>query len=67
MIYDRRYPMRPTAAKGVDLYFEPSDAVIKQRSSLWDTIFANTKDELVIDMHRWQTSVTARSVEHHAP
>jgi hypothetical protein len=67
MIYDRRYPMRPTAAKGVDLSFEPSEAVIKQRSSLWDTIFANTKDELVIDMHRWQTSVTASSVEYHAP
>src|SRR6185437_7393048 len=59
MIYDRRYPMRPTAAKGFDLYFEPSDAVVKQRSSVWDTIFANTKDELVIDMSRWETSVTA--------
>ncbi|HTL61276.1 MAG TPA: hypothetical protein VL261_06485 [Nitrospira sp.] len=57
MIYDRRYPMRPTAAKGFDLYFEPSDAVVKQRSSMWDTIFANTKDELVIDMTRWESSV----------
>ena len=30
MIYDRRYPMRPTAAKGFDLYFEPSEAVVRQ-------------------------------------
>jgi hypothetical protein len=67
MIYDRRYPMRPTAAKGFDLYFEPSEAVVKQRSSLWDTIFANTKDELVIDMNRWQASLTARSIENHTP
>lgn len=57
MIYDRRYPMRPTAAKGFDLYFKPAEAVVGQRSGLWDTIFANTKDELVIDMGRWQSVV----------
>jgi hypothetical protein len=62
MIYDRRYPMRPTAAKGFDLYFQPSEAVIKQRSSVWDTLFANNKDELVIDMVRWQSAVTAASI-----
>jgi hypothetical protein len=67
MIYDRRYPMRPTAAKGFDLFFQPSEAVIKQRSSIWDTIFANTKDELVIDMHRWQTSVAAAAVQSSLP
>ncbi|HEX6948187.1 MAG TPA: hypothetical protein VF127_01195 [Nitrospira sp.] len=67
MIYDRRYPMRPTAAKGFDLYFEPSDVVVNQGSSMWDTIFANTKDELVIDMSRWQASVTARSVQERLP
>jgi hypothetical protein len=67
MIYDRRYPMRPTAAKGFDLFFEPSDAVVRQRSSIWDTIFANTKDELVIDMSRWRPSPTARSNEDRAP
>jgi hypothetical protein len=50
MIYDRRYPMRPTAAKGFDLFFQPAEAVVKQRSSLWDTILANDTDELVIDM-----------------
>ena len=50
MIYDRRYPMRPTAAKGFNLFFEPPEAVIPQYSSLWDTIFANERDELIIDM-----------------
>lgn len=50
MIYDRRYPMRPTAAKGFDLFFEPGAATITQRHSLWDTLLANTNDELVIDL-----------------
>ena len=50
MIYDRRYPMRPTAAKGFYLYFHPADATIPQYHSLWDTLLANTDDELVIDL-----------------
>ena len=50
MIYDRRYPMRPTAAKGFDLFFEPGVATIAQQHSLWDTLLANTNDELVIDL-----------------
>jgi hypothetical protein len=50
LIYDRRYPMRPTAAKGFDLFFDPGQAIITQRSSLWDTLLANTDDELVIDL-----------------
>jgi len=50
MIYDRRYPMRPTAAKGFDLFFEPDAATIVQQHSLWDTLLANTNDELVIDL-----------------
>jgi hypothetical protein len=65
MIYDRRYPMRPTAAKGFDLFFQPSNAVVTQRSSVWDTLFANTKDELVIDMIRWQGAVTPYSARTH--
>ncbi|HET9313519.1 MAG TPA: hypothetical protein VFO04_05915 [Nitrospira sp.] len=67
MIYDRRYPMRPTAAKGFDLFFQPSNAVVSQRSSVWDTLFANTKDELVIDMIRWQGAVTSYSARTHPP
>jgi hypothetical protein len=50
MIYDRRYPMRPTAAKGFFLFFDPGEATIRQRHSLWDTLLANTEDELVIDL-----------------
>jgi hypothetical protein len=50
MIYDRRYPMRPTAAKGFYLFFDPGEATITQRPSLWDTLLANTNDELVIDL-----------------
>lgn len=52
MIYDRRYPMRPTAAKGFDLYFQIPDAVIPQDSSLMDDLLANGKDELVLDLDR---------------
>jgi len=50
MIYDRLYPMRPTAAKGFSLFFDPGEAAITQRHSLWDTLLANTNDELVIDL-----------------
>jgi hypothetical protein len=50
MIYDRLYPMRPTAAKGFSLFFDPGEAAITQRYSLWDTLLANTNDELVIDL-----------------
>jgi hypothetical protein len=50
MIYDRRYPMRPTAAKGFDLFFDPSEATVIQHHSLLDTLLANTKDEFVIDL-----------------
>lgn len=63
MIYDRRYPMRPTAAKGFDLYFHPVEAVIKQGSSMWDTLFANTKDELVIDMGLWQSAIRTAAAQ----
>ena len=58
MIYDRRYPMRPTAPKGFNLFFDPGEATVAQRSSLWDTLLANTDDELVIDL----TKVTSGPV-----
>lgn len=61
MIYDRRYPMRPTAAKGFDLFFQPSDAVVPYRHSLWDTLLANTTDELVIDLAKLPPSAVAIS------
>jgi hypothetical protein len=58
MIYDRRYPMRPTAAKGFDLFFEPVEAIVPQKSSLLDDLLANTRDELVVDMSKLATSET---------
>lgn len=50
MIYDRRYPMNPTGPKGFDLFFDLEQAVVKQRSSVWDLVLANERDELVIDL-----------------
>ena len=50
MVYDRRYPTMPTAAKGFDLFFEPSDAVVPQVDGLWDRMMGRVKDEMVIDL-----------------
>jgi hypothetical protein len=64
MIYDRRYPMRPTAAKGFDLRFQPTEAVVPTKSSMLDEILANAKDELVIDLSKlesFESSVSLRS------
>ena len=49
MIYDRRYPMRPTAAKGFDLFFQPHEAMRRAESSWIDGVLANGADEVVID------------------
>ena len=64
MIYDRRYPMRPTAAKGFYLYFYPADATVTQQHSLWDTLLANTTDELVIDLTKTGSSPLAPLAGH---
>jgi hypothetical protein len=50
MIYDRRYPMSPTAPKGFNLFYEQEAAVMKRGSSLWDRLLANEKDELILDL-----------------
>lgn len=50
MIYDRRYPMRPTAAKGFDLFFQPHEAMRRTESSWIDGVLANGADEVVIDL-----------------
>jgi hypothetical protein len=52
MIYDRRYPMRPTAAKGFDLFFQPHEAMRRTESSWIDGILANGADEVVIDLSK---------------
>ena len=54
MIYDLRYPMRPTAAKGFDLLFHPPDAVVPLKSSWVDQLLANAQDELVVDVSKIQ-------------
>src|SRR5439155_13223797 len=52
MVYDRRYPTRPTAAKGFDLVFDPSSAVVKQESSILDRWLGLEKDEMVINLQQ---------------
>ena len=59
MIYDRRYPMRPTTAKGFNLFFDPSEATVIQQHSFLDTVLANTMDELVIDLTKVVTGPIA--------
>jgi hypothetical protein len=55
MVYDRRYPMRPTAAKGFDLSFEPGGAVVTRSRRLWDRLLGREKDEMVINLRKLQT------------
>ena len=50
MVYDRRYPTKPTAAKGFDLFFEPAEAVMPRQYSMWDQLMGRVKDEMVIDL-----------------
>lgn len=54
MIYDKRYPMRPTGPKGFDLYFDDGAAVVERKTSFVDTVLGLEKDELVIDLARVQ-------------
>ncbi|MDH5739188.1 MAG: hypothetical protein OEY77_02560 [Nitrospira sp.] len=67
MIYDRRYPMRPTAAKGFDLRFQPTEAVVPTKSSLLDVIVANAKDELVIDLSKLESFESSVSLRNRCP
>ncbi len=50
MVYDRRYPMKPTAPKWFDLGFEPAEAVVKPETSFLDFLLGREKDEIVIDL-----------------
>jgi hypothetical protein len=56
MVYDRRYPMRPTAAKGFDLYFDPETAIVKRDRGLWSRLLGRGKDEMVIDIRKLRTA-----------
>ena len=64
MIYDWRYPLRAIAAKGFDVLFDPSDAVVAQHHSFLDIVLANATDELVIDLTKIVSSPVASRVEH---
>lgn len=50
MVYDRRYPMRPTAAKGFDLFFEPAEVVVPQESRILNRFLGQEKDEVVLNL-----------------
>ncbi len=52
MVYDRRYPTRPTAPKWFDLDFEPAGAIVTHKGRFWDFLLGREKDELVIDLGR---------------
>ena len=52
MVYDRRYPVSPTAAKGFNLFFDPAAAVEKQKGSWWESLSGRKKDEVVIDLQK---------------
>jgi hypothetical protein len=52
MVYDRRYPVSPTAAKGFNLFFNPAEAVEKQKSTWWEMLSGRKKDEVVINLHK---------------
>jgi hypothetical protein len=71
MIYDRRYPMNPIVSKGFDLFFDLDEAMVGQRTSLWDSLLANTKDELVIDLAKvfpgHNLNIFSRTVERRNP
>ena len=68
MVYDRRYPTRPTAAKGFDLIFDQSSAVVKEESSIWDRWLGLEKDEMVINLRELAPSppLTASAVQREA-
>jgi hypothetical protein len=61
MVYDRRYPTKPTAAKGFDLNFEPESAVIKQPRRFWNRWLGREKDEIVIDLKKVKPVVLSAS------
>ena len=60
MVYDRRYPMAPTAAKGFNLFFNPAAAVEWRPSTWWEFISGRKKDEIVIDLQKLPPEKVAR-------
>ena len=58
MVYDKRYPMAPTAPKGLDLAFHPSDAMVKPVRPIIDDIFGMVDDEVILDLAKIQAPET---------
>ncbi|HKN88536.1 MAG TPA: hypothetical protein VJV04_16835 [Nitrospiraceae bacterium] len=52
MVYDRRYPVAPTASKGFDVFFNPANAVEKHKVTWWEFLSGRKKDEVVIDLQK---------------
>ena len=50
MVYDRRYPTRPTAPKWFDLSFARTDAIVTKNTGFFDFLLGNEKDEIVINL-----------------
>ncbi len=56
MVYDRRYPLMPTAPKIFELTFVQPDAIVPTQSSLLSRLLGAEPDELVIDLQRVRSS-----------
>ena len=52
MVYDRRYPTKPTAPKGVELFFEPADALVRPEVPILEKLLGRERDEIVIDLRK---------------
>jgi len=52
MVYDRRYPTKPTAPKGLELFFEPADAMARPEVPLLDKLLGRERDEVIIDLRK---------------
>ena len=59
MVYDRRYPVAPTASKGFDVVFNPANAVEKHKVTWWEFLSGRKKDEVVIDLQKLPAMKTA--------
>ena len=61
MVYDRRYPVAPTAAKGFNVFFNPAYAVEKHKVTWWEFLSGRKKDEVVIDLQKLPPMKTAEA------
>ena len=61
MVYDRRYPVSPTAAKGFNLFFDPANAVEQQKGTWWEYLSGRKKDEVVIDLQKLPAMKTVKA------